>query len=146
MGEEVGRKFVAQHFPPEHKQKMLELVDYLIAAYRERIGELQWMTPATREKALAKLEKFEAKIGYPDKWRDFSGLEFGATGADLLANVRAASRFNHNYEVSKLGKPSDNETWFATPQTVNAFYNPVKNDITFPAAILRPPFLSLIHI
>ena len=142
VGEEVGKKFVAEHFPPEHKQKMLELVDYLIAAYRERISELAWMTPATREKALAKLEKFEAKIGYPDKWRDFDGLEFGPTGADLLANVRAASRFNHNYEVSKLGKPSDNETWFTTPQTVNAFYNPVKNDITFPAAILRPPFFD----
>ena len=142
VGEEVGKNFVAEHFPPEHKQKMLELVDYLIAAYRERISELAWMTPATREKALAKLEKFEAKIGYPDKWRDFDGLEFGATGADLLANVRAASRFNHNYEVSKLGKPSDNETWFTTPQTVNAFYNPVKNDITFPAAILRTPFFD----
>lgn len=142
VGEEVGKKFVAEHFPPEHKKKMLELVDYLIAAYRERISDLAWMTPATREKALAKLDKFQAKIGYPDKWRDFDGLEFGSTGADLLTNVWAASRFNHNYEVSKLGKPSDNETWFATPQTVNAFYNPVKNDITFPAAILRPPFFD----
>ena len=142
VGEEVGKKFVSEHFPPSHKQTMLTLVDYLIAAYRERIEKLEWMTPTTREKALVKLEKFQAKIGYPDKWRSFAGLEFGAQGADVMANVRAASEFNHVHEVNKLGKPSDNETWFATPQTVNAFYNPVKNDITFPAAILRPPFFD----
>ena len=142
IGEEVGKKFVAEHFPAEYKEKMLELVDYLIGAYRERISDLPWMTPTTRDKALAKLEKFQAKIGYPDKWRSFDGLSFGASGADLVANVRAATEFNHDYEVNKLGKPSDDETWFATPQTVNAFYNPVKNDITFPAAILRPPFFD----
>lgn len=143
IGEEVGKKFVAEHFPPEYKEKMLELVDYLIEAYRERISALEWMTPATREKALVKLGKFRAKIGYPEKWRQFDGLEFAAGGAELLANVRAASRFNHDYEINKLGKPTDPATWFATPQTVNAFYNPVMNDITFPAAILRPPFFSM---
>ncbi|HIW95212.1 MAG TPA: peptidase M13 [Candidatus Corynebacterium gallistercoris] len=142
VGEEVGKEFVAQHFPAAYKEKMLELVDYLVEAYRERITDLEWMTPATRQRALEKLDKFQAKIGYPDKWRSFEGLTFGQTGADLLDNVRAASEFNHNYEVNKLGKPSDRETWFATPQTVNAFYNPVKNDITFPAAILRPPFFD----
>ncbi|WP_083284245.1 M13 family metallopeptidase [Corynebacterium sp. HMSC28B08] len=142
VGEEVGQKFVAEHFPPEYKEKMLELVDYLIEAYRERISGLQWMTPVTREKALAKLDKFQPKIGYPDKWRSFAGLEISPKGADLVANVRAAAEFNHDYEVSKLGKPSDKGEWFATPQTVNAFYNPVNNDITFPAAILRPPFFS----
>lgn len=142
VGEEVGQKFVAEHFPPEYKEKMLELVDYLIGAYHERISNLQWMTPATREKALEKLGKFQAKIGYPDKWRSYEGLEFSPRGADVLANVRAASVFNHDYQVSKLGKPTNRDEWFATPQIVNAFYNPVANDITFPAAILRPPFFS----
>lgn len=140
LGEEVGREFVAKHFPPGYKERMLELVEYLTDAYRERIEQLDWMTPATRERALAKLEKFTAKIGYPDKWRDYSGLEL--MPGDLLGNVRRASEFNHDYEIGKVGKPTDPETWFATPQTVNAFYNPVNNDITFPAAILRPPFFD----
>ena len=143
IGELVGQKFVAEHFPSESKQKMLELVDYLIEAYRERITDLTWMTPATREKALVKLDKFTAKIGYPDKWRSFEGLEFQPGGENLLDNVRAESHFNHDFELSKLGKPTDPETWFATPQTVNAFYNPVMNNITFPAAILRPPFFDV---
>lgn len=142
IGEEVGKLFVDQHFPPEHKQKMLELVDYLTAAYRERIEKLDWMTETTRDKALVKLGKFSAKIGYPDKWRSFEELSFSPAGAEIIANVRQATRFNHLYEVSKLGKPSDPDEWFATPQTVNAFYNPVKNDITFPAAFLRPPFFD----
>lgn len=142
IGEEVGKKFVAEHFPPEYKEKMLELVDYLIEAYRERISSLEWMTPVTREKALEKLDKFQPKIGYPDKWRSYEGLDFSPKGEDLVANVRAAAVFNHDYEVNKLGKPANKGEWFATPQTVNAFYNPVTNDITFPAAILRPPFFS----
>jgi putative endopeptidase len=145
VGEEVGQEFVAEHFPPEYKKLMLELVDYLLAAYRDRISELSWMTPATRERALEKLGTFRARIGYPDVWRDFSGLSFGGNahhGENLLANYRAASDFNHEFEVAKLGKPSDGDLWFTTPQTVNAFYNPVRNDITFPAAILRPPFFD----
>ncbi|AHW65536.1 Putative endopeptidase [Corynebacterium glyciniphilum AJ 3170] len=145
VGEEVGQEFVAEHFPPEYKKLMLELVDYLLAAYRDRISELPWMTPATRERALEKLGTFRARIGYPDVWRDFSGLTFGDNayhGENLLANYRAASDFNHEFEVAKLGKPSDGDLWFTTPQTVNAFYNPVRNDITFPAAILRPPFFD----
>lgn len=142
LGEEVGREFVAQHFPPEYKQQMLDLVGYLTRAYRERISALHWMTDATRQRALEKLETFHAKIGYPDAWRDFSELEFQPHGADLLDNVRRGATFNHNHEVAKLGKPADPNHWFATPQTVNAFYNPVHNDITFPAAILRPPFFD----
>ncbi|WP_130840576.1 M13 family metallopeptidase [Corynebacterium neomassiliense] len=142
IGEEVGRVFVERHFPPAHKKQMEELVDHLLAAYRERISELQWMTPETREKALEKLSTFRARIGYPDVWRDFSGVEFSSAGADLLANYRTVTRFNHEFEVSKLGRPSDPDLWFTTPQTVNAFYNPVRNDITFPAAILRPPFFD----
>ncbi|MDN5581794.1 MAG: M13 family metallopeptidase [Corynebacterium sp.] len=145
VGEEVGQEFVAEHFPPEYKELMGELVDYLLAAYRDRISELPWMTPQTRERALEKLGTFRARVGYPDTWRDFSGLELGehaGRGENLLANYRAASDFNHEFEVAKLGKPSDGDLWFTTPQTVNAFYNPVRNDITFPAAILRPPFFD----
>lgn len=139
LGQEVGKEYVARHFPPAHKERMLELVDYLIEAYRERITDLDWMTPATRDRALEKLGLFKAKIGYPDKWRSYEGLELTGT---LLDDVRAASAFGHDYEVAKLGKPADRDEWFATPQTVNAFYNPVVNDITFPAAILQPPFFD----
>lgn len=142
IGEEVGRVFVDRHFPAEYKHKMVELVDYLLAAYRERIGALSWMTPTTRERALEKLATFRARIGYPEVWRDFNGVTFSPDGADLLDNYRRIARFNHEFEVAKLGRPSDPELWFTTPQTVNAFYNPVRNDITFPAAILRPPFFN----
>ncbi|WP_080792756.1 M13 family metallopeptidase [Corynebacterium pacaense] len=142
VGEEIGRIFVAEHFPASSKEEMLTLVDYLVAAYRERISELAWMTPQTRQRALEKLDRFNAKIGYPDKWRSYEGLEFGAGGADLLDNVRHGSAFLHDYELSKIGRPADREEWVTTPQTVNAFYNPVVNDITFPAAILRAPFFD----
>ena len=142
VGEEIGQEFVRRHFPASSKEDMLRLVDYLLAAYRERISSLSWMTPATREKALAKLAKFQAKIGYPDHWRSYEGLEFSASGAELVANYRAGTAFSHDYEVAKLGKPADRSEWVTTPQTVNAFYNPVVNDITFPAAILQPPFYS----
>lgn len=140
VGHEIGRIFVDRHFPASSKEDMLQLVDYLTAAYRERISNLSWMTPDTRERALAKLDKFRPKIGYPDKWRSYEGLEFSASGADLVANARAGMVFLHDYELNKIGKPADRDEWFATPQTVNAFYNPVVNDITFPAAILRAPF------
>ncbi|AKK02084.1 M13 family metallopeptidase [Corynebacterium epidermidicanis] len=139
VGEAIGQEYVAQHFPPSHKEAMEELVDSLLRAYRDRISQLAWMTPETRERALEKLGTFKAKIGYPDTWRSFAGLEFGP---DLLENVRAASAFNHDYELAKLGKPADRDEWVTTPQTVNAFYNPVVNDITFPAAILRAPFFD----
>lgn len=142
IGHEIGQLFVAKHFPASSKQEMLTLVDYLLRAYRERISNLEWMTPQTREKALAKLEKFQAKIGYPDTWRDYGTLDFSADGAQLVSNVRAGEEFAHNYELAKIGKPVDRSEWFSTPQTVNAFYNPTVNDITFPAAILRPPFFS----
>lgn len=142
VGEEVGQRFVDRHFPATSKQEMLKLVDYLVAAYRERISDLAWMTPATRGRALEKLEKFNAKIGYPEKWRSYEGLEFQNSGADLVENVRRASAFLHDYELDKIGKPADRDEWVTTPQTVNAFYNPVVNDITFPAAILRAPFFD----
>ncbi|AEQ05673.2 peptidase M13 [Corynebacterium pseudotuberculosis] len=142
VGEEIGEVFVKEHFPASSKKDMATLVDYLIAAYRERIEHLQWMTPVTRKRALEKLDKFNAKIGYPDTWRDYGDLEFSDAGQDLLRNVRTGSAYAHDYELSKLGKPADRSEWVTTPQTVNAFYNPVVNDITFPAAILRAPFYS----
>lgn len=139
VGHDVGKLYVEKHFPPEYKEQVLELVDYLLAAYRERISDLPWMTQATRERALEKLSLFKAKIGYPERWRDYSAMELGET---LMDNVRAASAFAHDYEVAKLGTPADRDEWHGTPQTVNAFYNPVVNDITFPAAILQSPFFS----
>mgnify|MGYP002621680915 CR=1 FL=1 len=142
VGQEVGKVFVDRHFPASSKEEMLELVAYLVEAYRERITDLPWMTEATRGRALEKLDQFKAKIGYPDVWRSYEGLSFGADGASLMDNVRAGSAFLQDYELKKIGKPADREEWFTTPQTVNAFYNPVVNDITFPAAILRPPFYS----
>ncbi|MEY8209416.1 M13 family metallopeptidase [Corynebacterium sp. MNWGS58] len=142
VGQEIGKLFVDKHFPASSKKDMLELVDYLIRAYRQRISNLEWMTQETRGRALEKLEQFKAKIGYPDKWRDYSGLEFSPHGAELVANVRAGAAFSHDYELGKVGEPARRDEWVANPQTVNAFYNPVVNDITFPAAILRAPFYN----
>ncbi|MFW9177149.1 M13 family metallopeptidase [Corynebacterium amycolatum] len=139
VGHDVGKLYVEKHFPPEYKEQVLELVDYLLAAYRERISKLPWMTKATQERALEKLSLFKAKIGYPERWRDYSAMELGDS---LMENARAASAFAHDYEVAKLGTPTDRDEWHGTPQTVNAFYNPVVNDITFPAAILQSPFFS----
>ncbi|WKD60129.1 Neutral endopeptidase [Corynebacterium ciconiae DSM 44920] len=141
VSEEIGQLFVQEHFPPEYKAEMERLVDYLLGAYRERISQLEWMTPATRERALEKLGTFKAKIGYPDSWRTYD-FEVSSAGADVVANARAATAFEHDYQVAKVGKPADREEWFCPPQMVNAFYYPVQNDITFPAAILRPPFYS----
>ena len=139
VGEDIGRSYVEKHFPPSSKEKMLELVDYLIAAYRSRIQQLAWMSEPTKQRALEKLAQFNAKIGYPEKWRSYDGLEFGP---DLVDNVRAGSAFEHDYQLSKIEQPSDRGEWVSSPQTVNAFYNPVVNDITFPAAILQPPFFD----
>lgn len=141
LGEAVGKLYVAQHFPPEAKARMLELVNNLIEAYRVDIQALDWMSPETKVKALEKLDKFTPKIGYPDKWRDYSALEIKPN--DLVGNVRRAAAFNIEYQLSKLGKPVDRSEWFMTPQTVNAYYNPGMNEIVFPAAILQPPFFDL---
>ena len=140
MGEAVGQVYVARHFPPEHKARMDELVRNLVAAYRESIQQLEWMSPATKEKALDKLAKFTPKIGYPDRWRDYSALEVDR--GDLVGNVRRANSFEVDRELGKIGKPVDRDEWFMTPQTVNAYYNPGMNEIVFPAAILQPPFFN----
>lgn len=140
MGEAVGELFVERHFPPEAKQRMVGLVANLIAAYRERIQTLDWMGDDTKSRALAKLEQFTPKIGYPDTWRDYSALRIER--GDLVGNLRRAAAFELERELGKLGKPVDRSEWFMTPQTVNAYYNPGLNEIVFPAAILQPPFFD----
>jgi putative endopeptidase len=140
MGEAVGATYVERHFKPTAKAAMDDLVANLVEAYRQSIETLEWMTPATRERALDKLQKFTPKIGYPNRWRDYSSLEIDA--ADLLANVQAAGEFEFQRELKKIGSPIDRDEWFMTPQTVNAYYNPGFNEIVFPAAILQFPFFD----
>jgi putative endopeptidase len=141
MGEAAGKLYVARHFPPAAKARMQQLVQNLIAAYRQDIQELDWMSPETKTKALEKLARFTPKIGYPDKWRDYSKLEIRRD--DLLGNIRRASAFELDRDLAKLGKPVDRSEWGMTPQTVNAYYNPLFNEIVFPAAILQPPFFDM---
>ncbi|MGW5071697.1 M13 family metallopeptidase [Rhodococcus sp. NPDC004095] len=140
LGESVGKLYVDRHFPPAAKARMQELVANLQEAYRRNISELEWMGPDTRAAALAKLEKFTPKIGYPDKWRDYSTLEID--GTDLVGNFRRGYAHEHDRDLAKLGGPVDRDEWFMTPQTVNAYYNPGMNEIVFPAAILQPPFFD----
>ncbi len=143
LGEAVGKVYVEQYFPPAAKARMEMLVENLIQAYRVSISELEWMSPETKVKALEKLSKFRSKIGYPDKWRDYSALE--TTPDDLYGNVGRVIKFQRDFEISKIGKPVDRDEWGITPQTVNAFYNPIMNEIIFPAGILQPPFFGLMH-
>ncbi|MBB5633190.1 putative endopeptidase [Cryobacterium mesophilum] len=140
MGEAVGRTYVDRHFPPAAKTAMDVLVANLIEAYRQSITGLAWMTTVTQGRALEKLAKFTPKIGYPVKWRDYSKLETSAD--DLIGNLRAASEFEFQRELGKIGKPLDRDEWFMTPQTINAYYNPGFNEIVFPAAILQFPFFD----
>ena len=141
LGEVIGQIYVEKHFPPAAKKSMDELVAYLIEAYRQSIQKLDWMTDETKKKALVKLDKFTPKIGFPDKWKDYSALVIRRD--DLVGNGRRANAFEHEREAAKIGAPLDRDEWFMTPQTVNAYYNPGFNEIVFPAAILQPPFFSL---
>jgi putative endopeptidase len=140
LGEAVGRIYVERHFPDSAKQAMDILVRNLIEAYRVSITNLEWMTEATRSKAIEKLDKFTPKIGYPVKWRDYSKL--AVTPDNLLANVAAVNEVEFQRELGKIGKPLDRDEWFMTPQTINAYYNPGLNEIVFPAAILQFPFFD----
>ncbi|WP_336652393.1 MULTISPECIES: M13 family metallopeptidase [unclassified Leucobacter] len=140
MGEAVGRLYVERHFDENSKAAMDALVGHLIEAYRESIQQLTWMGPETRQRALAKLDSFTPKIGYPVKWRDYSAL--AADSGDLLGNSRRVAEMEFVRELGKVGKPIDRDEWFMTPQTVNAYYNPGFNEIVFPAAILQPPFFD----
>ena len=141
LGEAVGKVYVEQHFPAEAKLRMEALVANLIEAYRISINALEWMSDETKQKALEKLGKFTPKIGYPHKWRDYSALQ--TDPADLFANIGHVTKFQRDFELAKIGKPVDRDEWHMTPQTVNAYYNPVMNEIVFPAAILQPPFFGL---
>jgi putative endopeptidase len=141
LGEAVGKIYVEKHFPPAAKSRMDELVKWLIEAYRVSILDLDWMTEETKKKALVKLEKFNPKIGYPSKWKDYSALTIDAN--DLVGNVRRSNAWGTDKEAAKIGAPLDRDEWFMTPQTVNAYYNPGFNEIVFPASILQPPFFSL---
>jgi predicted metalloendopeptidase len=140
LGEALGREYTAQYFPPERKARMEELVKNVLAAYRESIDHLDWMGPETKKEAQAKLAKFNPKIGYPNKWRDYSKLAIKKD--DLVGNVMRTATFAYNRNINKLGKPIDREEWGMTPQTINAYYNSRLNEIVFPAAILQPPFFN----
>ncbi|NKZ41179.1 M13 family metallopeptidase [Shewanella algae] len=141
IGELVGKEYVARHFQPEAKARMESMIKNLIKGFEVSIDELEWMTPETKKAAQEKLSKFTYKIGYPDKWKDYRNLEIKAD--DLVGNYQRYARFEYQDMLAKLGKPIDRSEWHMTPQTVNAYYNPVMNEIVFPAAILQPPFFNM---
>ena len=140
QGESLGKLYVAEYFPPERKARMEALVKNLLAAYKQSIDKLDWMSPKTKKEAQAKLAKFTPKIGYPNKWKDYSALVVARD--DLVGNVMRSHEVEYNRELNKLGKPIDRDEWGMTPQTINAYYNPEMNEIVFPAAILQPPFFD----
>lgn len=142
LGEAVGQIYVERHFGRQAKERMVGLVANLIQAYRVDIKALTWMSDETKEKAFIKLDKFTPKIGYPDKWRDYSKLAI--TADDLIGNLAAIAKYSQDFEYAKIGKPVDKSEWYMTPQTVNAYYNPGMNEIVFPAAILQPPFFDVL--
>ncbi|MDR1198390.1 MAG: M13 family metallopeptidase [Prevotellaceae bacterium] len=141
LGEAVGQMFVKKYFPPEAKERMLKLVHNLQDVFAERISALDWMSDSTKLKALEKLKTFYVKIGYPDKWRDYSNLEIKKDS--YYENIKRANRFENDYMFNQAGKPVDKDEWGMTPQTVNAYYNPTTNEICFPAGILQYPFFDM---
>ncbi len=147
LGELLGRKYCEKYFTENSKKKMLDMVKSLNLELKERLSKLTWMSDETKKKAFKKQEVFTAKIGYPDKWRDFSKLELGSNCIDINCNTKSlfnvimdCNLFNHNYEISRLYKPTDPSRWEMDPQTINAYFHPVRNEIVFPAGILQPPF------
>jgi len=138
LGDALGQLYVKKYFPPEAKQRILDLVNNLQETYKERIGKLSWMSDSTKQKALLKLNAIAKKIGYPDKWKDYSSVEIRKD--DLIQNLKNTGHFTYVYNVNKIGKPVDRSEWFMTPPTIDAYYNPYTNDINFPAGILQPPF------
>ena len=141
LGELLGQLYVDKHYQEEAKARMDVLIANLIEAYRQSITELEWMSEETKQQALVKLSKFNPKVGYPSEWRDYSSLAIAE--GDLVGNVKSAATFAYNRQFDKLDKPVDKNEWFMNPQTVNAYYNPVWNEIVFPAAILQPPFFNV---
>ncbi|MEQ1708170.1 MAG: M13 family metallopeptidase [Terricaulis sp.] len=140
LGEAIGQIYVQRHFPAEAKGQMLTLVENLRRAYGERIDQLSWMSAETKVAAREKLATFRPKIGYPDRWKDYSGLSIVA--GDAYGNNKRQQVFDWNFDLARLARPTDKDEWFMTPQTVNAYYNPTFNEIVFPAAILQPPFFD----
>jgi predicted metalloendopeptidase len=140
LGEAVGKLYVAQHFPPERKVRMEQLVQNLMAAYQQSIETLDWMSVDTKREAQAKLAKFRPKIGYPERWRDYGALS--VSRGDLVGNMMRSANFHYQRQINKLGQPIDREEWGMTPQTVNAYYSSTMNEIVFPASILQPPFFD----
>jgi len=141
LGEEIGKEYVARHFPPAAKAAMAEIINYLTEAYRISITNLDWMTAETKVKAIEKLDKFTAKVGYPDKWRDYSALEISPD--DLMGNMLRVAKFERDYELAKIGVPVDRTEWHMPPQTVNAYYSPRSNEVVFPAGFLQWPYFDL---
>lgn len=141
LGEAVGQLYVARYFPPAAKKRMEQLVENLRTAYGQSIKELDWMSPETKAQALEKLAKFRPKIGYPDKWKDYSAITIKQD--DLVGNLQRSQAFEYADSLARLGKPVDRDEWHMSPQTVNAYYNPSNNEIVFPAAILQPPFFDM---
>jgi putative endopeptidase len=139
-GELLGKVYVDKMFSPKAKEKALKMVNNITSILKERIQNLSWMDNSTKDAAINKLSKFTVKIGYPDKWRDYSGLEISRES--FFNNMIKASNFSFNFNLNKIGKPVDRDEWGMTPQTINAYYNPSKNEIVFPAAILQPPFFD----
>lgn len=140
VGEQIGKLFVEKHFPEESKQKVLDLIGNINKVFKERVQKLEWMGEQTKAKALEKLSKFTYKIGYPDKWEDYSSVDIKADA--LAENAMNMNAFEYNKNIAKLGQPIDKGEWGMNPQTINAYYNPTMNEIVFPAAILQPPFFS----
>jgi putative endopeptidase len=141
MGELLGQLYVEKYFQAESKRRMDVMIENLMKAYEVSINELEWMSEETKQQALDKLHKFKPKIGYPDKWKDYSKLN--VKEGDLMANIKSGKVFEYDREIAKLDKPVDKTEWGMTPQTVNAYYNPVWNEIVFPASILQPPFFNV---
>ncbi|MFP8895497.1 M13 family metallopeptidase [Chryseobacterium sp. EZn1] len=144
LGEAFGKLYVEKYFPAEAKAQMVELIDYLKKSFAVHINNLAWMSSTTKEKAMQKLNKFTVKVAYPDKWKDYSKLNIvsEAKGGNLYQNLQNITEWQYNKDLAKIGKPVDKTEWGMTPQTVNAYYNPVNNEIVFPAAILQPPFFN----
>lgn len=141
LGEVVGKVYVKKHFSPEAKEHITAMVKNLLKAYAESIKNLDWMSDKTKKEALAKVDKFMIKVGYPDKWKDYSSLKVAKN--DLYGNVKRTTTYEYNRSLNKLGKPVDRTEWGMTPQTINAYYNPSLNEIVFPAAILQAPFFDM---
>lgn len=141
LGEEIGKEYVARHFPPAAKAAMAEIINYLTEAYRISITNLDWMSAETKVKAIEKLDKFTAKVGYPDKWRDYTALEISPD--DLMGNMLRVAKFERDFELAKIGVPVDRTEWHMPPQTVNAYYSPRSNEVVFPAGFLQWPYFDL---